>query len=276
MRPGDRIVTAMATCPTPVGDHLRKWRQLRRRSQMDLALDADISTRHLSFIETGRAQPSRGMVLHLAKQLDVPLRERNFMLLAAGFAPAFAGRALDDPALAAARRAVDLILTAHEPAPALAVDLSWNLVAANRAVAPLLEGVAASLLGPNANVLKIALHPDGMAPRIVNFAEWRAHLLDDLRRQIEITADSALMDLQDELRSYPTPRASDPRPDDLGGVTVPLQLRHGDRVLSFLSTRTVFGTAVDITLAELTLETFFPADTATAQALHVLASENSA
>jgi transcriptional regulator with XRE-family HTH domain len=266
----------MATCTTPVGDHLRKWRQLRRRSQMDLALDADISARHLSFIGTGRAHPSRDMVLHLAKQLDVPLRERNFILLAAGFAPAFPGRTLDDPALAAARRAVDLILTAHEPAPALAVDLSWNLVAANRALAPLLEGVAASLLGPNANVLKIALHPDGMASRIVNFAEWRAHLLDDLRRQIEITADSALMELQDELLSYPTPRASDSRPDDLGGVAVPLQLRHGDSVLSFLSTRTVFGSAVDITLAELTLETFFPADTVTAQSLRVLASETNA
>jgi transcriptional regulator with XRE-family HTH domain len=266
----------MAPSIRPVGDHLRKWRQLRRRSQMDLALDADISTRHLSFLETGRARPSRDMVMHLANQLNVPLRERNVLLLAAGFAPAFAERALDDPALAAARRAVDLILAAHEPAPALVVDLRWNLVAANRALAPLLDGVAASLLGPNANVLKIALHPDGMAPRIVNFAEWRAHLLDDLRRQIEITADSALMDLQDELRSYPTPRTFDPRPDDLGGVTVPLQLRHRDRVLSFLSTRTVFGTAVDITLAELTLETFFPADSATAQALPVLASENSA
>ena len=189
----------------PIGDLLRQWRQLLRRSQMDLALDAEISTRHLSFIETGRALPSRNMVMHLANQLDVPLRERNVMLLAAGFAPAFAERALDDPDLAAARRAVDLILTAHEPAPALVVDRNWNLVASNRALAPLLDGVAACLLGSNANVLRVALHPDGMAPRIVNFTEWRTHLLDDLRRQIEITADSALINLQDELRSYPAP-----------------------------------------------------------------------
>ncbi|MDB5417217.1 MAG: transcriptional regulator, family [Phenylobacterium sp.] len=262
----------MANLSKPVGDHLRQWRQRRRRSQLDLALDAEISTRHLSFLETGRARPSRDMVMHLAEQLDVPLRDRNLMLLAAGFAPVFAERALDDPALAAARRAVDLILAAHEPYPALVVDLGWNLVAANGALGPLLEGVSPSLLGSHANVLRIALHPHGMAPRIANFAQWRTHLLDDLRRQIELTADAALTALLEELKSYPTPPAPDRRPEDFGGVAVPLQLQHEDGLLSFLSTRTVFGTAVDITLAELTLETFFPADSATAAALQALAT----
>lgn len=236
-------------------------------SQLDLALEAEISTRHLSFVETGRAQPSREMVLHLAEQLDIPLRDRNVMLMAAGFAPVFAERALDDPAMAPARRAVEVILAGHEPYPALVVDQRWNLVAANRMVAPLLEGVAPELLAPPVNVMRLSLHPNGLASRTVNAAEWRAHALERLRRQVELTAAPDLIALVTELKAYPAPPAPDRRPEDFGGVAIPFQVMMGDRMLSFLSTTTVFGTAVDITLAELTLETFFPADAGTAEAL---------
>lgn len=257
----------MPASQTPVGEQLRQWRQRRRMSQLDLALEADISTRHLSFLETGRAQPSRDMVMHLAEQLEVPLRERNVILVAAGFAPVFPERALDDPELSAARRAVDLILAAHEPNPAILVDLRWNMVGANAAVALLMDGVAPELLEPPVNVLRLALHPKGVAARIINLAEWRAHILERLRRQIELTADPGLIALVDELKTYPVPPAADKRPEDYGGVTVPLQMLTPRGVLSFLTTTTVFGTAVDITLAELTLETFFPADAATAAVL---------
>ena len=249
------------------GDHLREWRQRRRLSQMDLALDAEISTRHLSFLETGRAQPSREMVLRLAEQLETPLRERNVLLTAAGFAPVFVERPLDDPALTAARRAIDLILNGHEPYPALVIDLRWNLVAMNAHVAPLTAGADPALLAPPLNVMRLALHPKGLAPRIANFAEWRAHLLERLKSQVALTGDATLRDLLAEVETYPTPPAPDRRPEDFGGVAVPLQLMAGDKVLSFLSTTTVFGAAMDITLSELSLETFFPADAATADAL---------
>jgi transcriptional regulator with XRE-family HTH domain len=251
----------------PVGDHLREWRQRRRLSQLDLALDAEISTRHLSFLETGRAQPSREMVLHLAEQLEIPLRERNVILVAAGFAPVFPERRLDDPDLSAARRAVDLILKAHEPFPALVVDLRWNLVAMNGALGPLMAGADPELLAAPINVMRLALHPRGVAPQIANLAEWRAHALERLRRQVELTADAGLIALVEELKSYPVPPAADRRPEDYGGVAVPFQLMVGDQLLSFFTTTTVFGTAVDITLSELTLETFFPADAATAEVL---------
>src|SRR6516164_1267377 len=179
----------------PVGGLLRQWRQRRRLSQLDLACDAGISTRHLSFVETGRAQPSREMLLHLAEQLDVPLRERNVLLVAAGYAPVFRERSLEDPALAAARTAIDLVLAGHEPFPAIAVDRHWRLVSANKAVGVLLAGVDQDLLRQPVNVLRVALHPDGLAPRTVNLAEWRAHLLARLRRQIELTADPELIKL---------------------------------------------------------------------------------
>ncbi|WP_374471907.1 helix-turn-helix domain-containing protein [Phenylobacterium sp.] len=257
----------MLATPRSVGDHLRQWRQRRRMSQLDLALEAEISTRHLSFVETGRAQPSREMILRLAEQLDVPLRERNVILVAAGFAPVFRERGLDDPAMAAARRAVDVILAGHEPYPALVVDQGWNLVAANRMVAPLLEGVDPGLLALPTNVVRLSLHPRGLGSRTVNAGEWRGHILERLRRQAELTADPALLALLDEVKAYPVPPAPDRRPEDLGGVAIPFQLMLGDRMLSFFSTTTVFGTAVDITLSELTLETFFPADAATAEAL---------
>ena len=185
----DRICARMAQQLHGVGEHLREWRLRRRLSQLDLALEADISTRHLSFLETGRAQPSRDMLLHLAEQLDVPLRERNVLLAAAGYAPVFRERSLEDPALAAARAAIDLVLAGHEPFPAIAVDRHWRLVSANKAVGLLLAGVDQDLLRQPVNVLRVALHPNGLAPRTVNLAEWRAHLLARLRRQIELTAD---------------------------------------------------------------------------------------
>lgn len=236
-------------------------------SQLDLALDAEISSRHLSFVETGKSQPSRDMVLRLAERLDVPLRDRNVLLSAAGFAPVFSERKLDDPALRDARKAVDLVLKGHEPYPALAIDRHWTLIAANEAVPPLLVGVSEELIKGPINVLRLSLHPDGLSSRIANLVQWRAHLLERLRRQIELTADPVLLKLMQELQSYPVPRASGPVPKMAFDVVVPLQLRAGDALLSFISTTTVFGTPQEITLSELALETFFPADPQTAEIL---------
>ncbi len=264
-----------STAPS-FGDHLRDWRRRRRLSQLDLACEADISTRHLSFIETGRARPSREMVLHLAERLDVPLRERNTLLVAAGFAPAYPVRPLDDPALALARRAVERVIEAHAPNPALAVDRHWHLVAANAAVAPLMAGAAAALLQPPVNVLRLSLHPDGLAPRIANLPEWRSHLLERLRRQVEVTADPVLVELLAELQAYPAPArgvaALAPPEEAHPDIVVPLRLATESGILSFLSTTTVFGTPVDVTLSELAVEAFFPADAATAEALRRTAS----
>ena len=251
------------------GDHLREWRQRRHLSQLDLAGDAEISARHLSFVETGRAAPSREMVLKLAERLEVPLRERNVLLVAAGFAPAFPQRSLDDPALKSARAAIDLVLKAHEPNPALAYDRHWNLVSANRMLPPLLEGVPERLLGQPFNILRLAFHPEGLAPRTVNLAEWAAHLLERLHRQCEITADPELIKLYNDLRSYPLPARSGPLSPD--NVAIPFKLRHKGEVLSFISTTMVFGTPVDVTLSELALETFFPADELTARRLREMA-----
>lgn len=264
----------MNTTARAVGDHLREWRQRRRLSQLDLALDAEISTRHLSFLETGRAQPSRDMVLRLADQLDIPLRERNVILVAAGFAPVFPQRSLDDPALAAARRTVDIILAGHEPHPALAVDRHWNLVSANRMIAPLMAGADPELLKPPLNVLRLSFHPRGLSTQIANLHEWRAHILDRLRREAELTADPQLNDLLTELKAYPIPAGQPTRKagDEYGGVAIPLLLDTPGGRLSFFTTTTVFGTPVDVTLQELTLETFFPADAATAKAMQALAA----
>jgi transcriptional regulator with XRE-family HTH domain len=266
------IVTGMGQV-LAIGDHLRTWRQRRRMSQLDLACEADISTRHVSFLETGRSRPSREMVLHLAERLDVPLRERNVLLVAAGFAPVFSERRLDDPALAAAREVVQLVLAGHEPYPAIAVDRHWTLVAANKAVAAMMEGVADELLKPPVNALRIALHPQGLAPRTVNFAEWRGHILGQLRRQVEATADPVLAALSEELARYPAPRSIGPPPPERPpAVAIPLHLMCGGEMLSFISTITVFGTPVDITLSELAIETFLPADHTTAEALRRMAA----
>lgn len=269
-------MSMMTTSPSTFGTHLREWRQRRRMSQLDLALDAEISARHLSFVETGKSQPSREMVLRLAERLDVPLRDRNVMLSAAGFAPVFLERRLDDPTMQNARHAVDLVLKGHEPYPALAIDRHWTMLAANAAVAPLLADIAPELLAPPVNVLRLSLHPDGLSNRILNLTQWRAHLLERVRRQTEITADPVLVDLLRELESYPVPRPAGPAPkSEYADVAVPLRLKAGDTVLSFISTTTVFGTPQDITLSELALETFFPANVTTSEILRGMAAGTS-
>jgi transcriptional regulator with XRE-family HTH domain len=231
-------------------------------SQLDLALDAGVSTRHVSFVETGRARPSAEMVLHLADRLDVPLRDRDALLLAAGHAPAFGARDLGAPEMAPVREAIDIVLRGHEPYPAAVVDRGWNLVAGNSGIALLTGEVAPFLLEPPVNVLRGSLHPDGLAPRIANLAEWREHLLHRLRRQVALTADDEAARLLGELEGYPG--AEDEEPPPHNDVVVPLRLRDG---LSFFSTVATFGTAVDITVSELSIEAFFPADEHTAEAL---------
>jgi len=260
----------------PFGVHLRHWRTHRRLSQLDLAQEAEVSTRHLSYVETGRAAPSREMVLRLAERLEVPLRERNALLVAAGFAPMYRQRSLDDPAMASARRAIDLVLKGHEPFPALAVDRHWNLVAHNALVPLLMEGAAPELLKPPINVLRLSLHPDGVAPRIANLAQWRTHLLERLQQQIAATGDAVLQSLPDDLAAYPAPAVSHDAPvldTALSAVAVPFQVVMPSGVLSFISTITIFGTPVDVTLQELAVESFFPADEQTAAALAALAAQ---
>lgn len=259
----------------PVGHLLREWRQHRRMTQMDFANEAEISTKHLSFLETGRAQPSRHMLLRLTELLDVPLRERNTLLIAAGFAPMYAERKLDDPALAAARRAVDIVLKAHEPFPAIAIDRHWHMVAGNAAIGAFMMGIAEELLQPPVNVMRLSLHPNGLASRIVNFAEWREHLLARLRKQIDATADAGLATLYEELVQYPGARANGKGTSHLeyGGVVIPFQVQSPVGVLSFLSTTTIFGTPVEVTLSELAIEAFFPADEFTSQVLTQNASQ---
>jgi transcriptional regulator with XRE-family HTH domain len=258
----------------PVGDLLREWRQRRRLSQLDLASEAEISTRHLSFLETGRSQPSRDMVLHLAEQLDIPLRDRNVLLHAAGYAPVFPERPLDDPALKTARQAIDQVLAGHEPNPALAVDRHWTLMASNAATRRLLAGTEPTLLRPPVNVLRLSLHPQGLAPRTANLGEWREHLLARLRRQIDISGDPVLIRLLRELRDYPSPEEPHGL-HDANAVAVPFRLVTDAGVLAFFSTTTVFGTPVDITLSELAVEAFFPADQHTVDALRRLATGGS-
>jgi transcriptional regulator with XRE-family HTH domain len=249
-----------------VGPLLRDWRQRRRLSQLELALTASTSARHISFIETGRAQPSREMVLRLAEHLDVPARARNALLVAAGHAPAYSETPLDAPSMRAVRDAIDTILSGHEPYPALVMDDGWNLVAANAGLRRLLPGVDQQLLRPPANVMRLALHPRGLAPRIVNLPQGREHLLARLHRQI-IAGGAELRSLYDEVRAYGPDLAEQPEqpsPDDL---VVPLRLRSPAGELAFFSTVATFGTPRDITLTELSIESFFPADEATRRAL---------
>ena len=251
--------------PPGIGPLLREWRRRRRLSQLDLALEAGVSARHLSFVETGRSRPSPQMVLHLAEALEVPLRERNRMLLAAGYAPIYGQRPLDAPELEPVRRALDLVLGGHDPYPAFVVDRRWDIVASNRSAGLLLEGVAPELLGPPPNAMRVALHPDGVAPRIANLGEWRAHLLERLGRQVVLSGDEDLAALFEEVSGYPGPPAEEPTHP--GDIVVSLRLRAGDRELAFFSTVAVFGTAVDITVSELAIESFFPADQQTADFL---------
>jgi transcriptional regulator with XRE-family HTH domain len=264
---------------TSVGGLLREWRQRRRLSQLDLACDAEISTRHLSFLETGRAAPSREMVLLLAERLEIPLRERNTLLLAAGYAPAYPARPLDDPKLEAVRKAVEMVLAGHEPFPALSVDRHWTLLAHNRVVPLLLQGVSESLLQPPVNVLRLSLHPDGLAPRIANFRQWRNHVLARFRHQVEATADPFLMELLKELTACPVQGGERGRheAESGGSVVVPFSLVTREGVLQFVSTTTIFGTPLDVTIAELAIESFFPADADTAEVMRRwMAGERSA
>jgi transcriptional regulator with XRE-family HTH domain len=258
----------------PVGELLREWRQRRRMSQLDLACEAEISPRHMSFLETGRSQPSRDMLLRLAERLEVPLRERNALLHAAGFAPVFPQRPLDDPSFDVVRAAIEQLLTAHEPRPAIAVDRHWNMVAANRMISLMIDGINPALLEPPVNVLRLSLHPEGLAPRIANLAQWRMHLLERLRRQVAATADTGLHELMAELSSYPAPPdAAAHAVDAWNDIAVPFQYISPHGILNFFTTSMVFGTAVDITLSELAVEAFFPADAATDEALRRAASK---
>ena len=260
------------------GDLLREWRRRRRLTQLDLAVEAEVSQRHLSFVESGRSAPSREMVLRLAEHLDIPLRERNALFVAAGYAPIYRERALDDPGLQPARRAVELILRGHEPHPALAVDRHWTLVTANAAAGRLMAGADPKLLEPPLNVLRLSLHPQGLAPRIRNFREWRAHVLARLSRQMENAAEPALMALVEEFKAYPVPPGARPyqptEQNGLGGIAVPLEFETEQGTLRFISTTTVFGTALDISLAELTIESFFPANEETAAVMRALSERS--
>lgn len=269
----------IASYPSPMshasprfGPLLREWRQRRRVTQMDLALDANISTRHLSFLETGRARPSRDMVLRLAEQLRVPMRETNVLLTAAGHAPGFAERSLDDPALEIARNAVSLVLDGQMPYPAIAVDRHWTLVASNQAVSALLGGVDESLLHAPVNAMRLALHPDGLAPRIANLAAWRGHLLERIRAQIEASADPVLSALLAELTAYPAPAPPLAHEPEGAAAVVPLELVTDAGTLRLFSTITVFGTPLDVTLSELAIESFYPADATTREILFRMAT----
>ncbi|QDQ98850.1 helix-turn-helix domain-containing protein [Tomitella fengzijianii] len=252
-----------------LGDLLRGWRLRRGLTQVELALRAEVSTRHVSFVETGRSNPTASMIVTLCDALEVPLRERNTLLLTGGYAPAYPERGLADPPMAAVCDAIAHILKVHEPYPALVVDRGWELVDANDALTPLLAGVAdPSLLEPPVNVLRLSLHPDGLAPRIANLAQWRSHLLHRLGKEIEASADARLERLYAELRGYPCPGGADPAAGDCAvgeGIIVPLRLRTDAGVLSLLSVTTVFGTPLEVTVSELAIESFYPADAATAR-----------
>jgi transcriptional regulator with XRE-family HTH domain len=261
----DTAVVEARASRAPIGELLRAWRMRRSLSQLELALEADVSSRHVSFLETGRARPSREMVLRLAEHLDIPLRERNRLLLAAGYAPLYAERSLQAPEMAPVHQALDRFLRAHEPYPAIVIDRHHNLVSANDALGALTEGVAPELLASPANALRVALHPRGMAPRVLNLEEWSAHLLHRLRREAALTADPELERLRDELAGYPGVCLEAPRDEGVAGdIVVPLRLRTATRELAFFSTISTFGSAIDITLDELMIEAFYPANAATA------------
>jgi transcriptional regulator with XRE-family HTH domain len=254
-----------APATPPVGQLLREWRERRRISQLDLSIQADISARHLSFVETGRSRPTPGMILRLSEQLDVPLRERNALLLAGGYAPAYPEHSLDEPELTRLRAALRQILTGHEPYPALVVNRWWEMLDGNAAIAVLTEGCDPALLTSPVNALRVSLHPDGMAPRIANLAEWRAHILERLHRQVHTTRDPRLAELHAELAAYPGGVTERP---ELTDVAVPLRLRRGDQELAFFSMTAIVGAPLDVTVAEVAIESFYPADAETAAALH--------
>jgi transcriptional regulator with XRE-family HTH domain len=261
-------MSAIAHASAGAGGLLRDWRRRRRMSQMDLGLEAGVSTRHLSFVETGRSQPSRELLLHLAEHLDIPLRDRNALLLAAGYAPVYPQTPLDDGAMAPVREALDKVLAGHAPYPAVIVDRRWNLISANApALAILGDGVAPGLLEAPVNALRVSLHPDGLAPRIANLAEYGEHLLARLRREIALTADPELRALAQELAGYPGMRPASAASDPASRLFVALRLHALGEDLTFFSTIATFGTARDVTLDELSIESFYPGDEATAAVL---------
>ncbi|MGB6116662.1 MAG: helix-turn-helix transcriptional regulator [Mesorhizobium sp.] len=257
----------MDTRTPPVGTLIREWRSRRRLSQLDLALDAEISQRHLSFLESGRSAPSRDMVLKLAEQLEVPLRERNRLLIAAGFAPHYPERPIQDPENASAMEAVELVLKGHEPFPALAIDRHWNIVKTNDCVGPFLSLVTEpSLLEAPINALRLSLHPGGLAPHILDLPSWRAHVIDRLHRQFAATGDEGIQELAAELQSYAVPVSGQRRPQAHHDLATILRLKLSDEVtLAFITTTTIFGTPLDVVTSELAIESFFPADDATAR-----------
>ncbi|MEE4022569.1 helix-turn-helix transcriptional regulator [Gordonia sp. PKS22-38] len=258
-----------------VGALVRHWRQRRRRSQLEISIATGVSTRHLSFIETGRSRPSRGMIERLCDELDVPLRERNRFFLAAGLAPVHTEHTADD--LGEIRTAIDEFLAGHEPYPAVAVNARWKLLAANGAMSTFLSGVPAYLREPRPNMLRVTLHPDGLAPQLRNHAQWRAITLRRIRRQYERTADPYLADLLAELDGY-SGRAGDDDPDgkdDPGmapgtELATPMVLDTDFGRLSLLYAVTVFGSPRDVAVDEIAIETFVPADTATRTVLQRL------
>ncbi|KOG55348.1 XRE family transcriptional regulator [Streptomyces griseoflavus] len=249
-----------------VGALLREWRLRRRVSQLDLALRADSSARHISFVETGRSRPSREMVLRLAEHLDVPVRDRNVLLIAAGYAPGFPETPLNDPSMDALRGGVERLLAVYEPFPALVVDGTYHVVAANRGIQALMAGVGAELLEPPLNAMRITLHPAGLAPRIRNFLEWREHLLTQMQRQLAVVRSAPLRALFEEVSGYPLPAGGRETAADGGHApyALPMVIEHDGRVLSFISTIATFNTPMDVTVSELALETFLPADQETA------------
>ncbi|MFS8201281.1 helix-turn-helix domain-containing protein [Streptomyces sp. CWNU-52B] len=283
-----------ACAVTGVGPLLRGWRERRRVSQLELALRAGSSARHISFVETGRSRPSEEMVLRLAEHLDVPVRERNSLLLAAGYAPHYPQTPLDDPTLDALREGMEQLLRGYEPYPALVVDATYDVVAANRGVLMLLDGVPEHLLAPPLNAVRLTLHPEGLAPRIRNLREWRGHLLARVERDMSLRRSEALRALYEEVAAYPHPSAATTPPGSPGSpgsrassgsaasagespgsvpsFALPMLIEHDGRVLSFVSSISTFNTPMDVTVAELAIETLLPADPATVKYLRSLGS----
>lgn len=257
-----------------IGVLLRDWRQRRRLSQLDLSLAAGTSARHLSYVETGRAEPSRGMVLRLCETLDIPLRERNTLLLAAGYAPEYRESSLDDAGLAAVRSALDTMLTTHEPYPAVVVDRHWDVVTGNHAMGVLMRGIPDHLLGPRPNVYRLVLHPEGLSRHLVNAAQVREAFLERLAAQVDATGDARLRALREEISAYPAADSGE-RTDapETGPFQVPLRIRTPMGELSMFSTMATFGAPADVTLSELAIEFFYPLDEFTATTLRGLAGQ---
>lgn len=265
-------MTSLATPSRHAGVHIRVWRQRRRMSQLELALETEISTRHLSFVETGRAQPSRRMILALAERLDIPMRERNLVLMAGGFAPQFPERDLAAPEMSGVRQVIDVVLKGHLPYPAFAVDRRWNILASNQGLPRIYEGVAEELLVPPVNGLRLSLHPKGLAPKVLNLAEWRASMLARVRAQAAASGDTGLAELYAELKSY---GGEDDVPDADGrdAPLIPFRLASEVGPLSFLTTTMVFDAPLDVTLSELIIECFFPADAETATRVRAMTAD---